>query len=98
MSVLKWDSMWEAVGKDKQLTSPLVLVATEGVASSEGSSSDLLHILTLQPQTGATSGHDGTTAPGWVGSKENLLTWCKELHLVSSELQIWLRGGATGTA
>lgn len=46
-----------------QVTSCLVVVAAEGVAGSEGGSSDVLHVPALQPQTGAASGDDGATDP-----------------------------------
>lgn len=46
-----------------QVTPTLAVVAAEGVAGSEGGSSDVLHIPALQPQTGAASGNDGETDP-----------------------------------
>lgn len=48
---------------NRPVTSLLVVVIAEGVASSEGGGSDVLHVPALQPQTGAASGDDGATDP-----------------------------------
>ncbi len=46
---------------NRPVTSPLVIA--EGVTSSEGGGSDVLHFPALQPQTGAASGDDEATDP-----------------------------------
>lgn len=82
----------------RNLTSPLLLPSIEGAASSEGSRSDLLYFPALQPQTGAALGDDGAADPRCWRSEQKLLVWWEGLHSVLPDLQIWLRGGATGTA
>lgn len=48
---------------NRQVTHPPVVVAAEGVARSEGGSSDVLHVPAVQPQTGAAPGDDGAADP-----------------------------------
>lgn len=65
VSTTRHDTTRQDVSKagEQSVTSFSVLVVAEGVASSEGGGSDILHIPALQPQTGTATGDDGATDP-----------------------------------
>lgn len=48
---------------EQEVTSPLLVVAAEGVAGPERGGADVLHVPALQPEAGAASGVDGETDP-----------------------------------